>query len=583
MRRRFLRRLLAVVSAAIVILASTVSAAAADPQNGFKTKQPAMLAAGPDAPVGTEIKPIITVGDTIGGYRYEAIPDGISLLQSGKNEAHVFVNHETSTVPFPYPVGALNDFDNAQASRLVIRKGGAILDASMIIPSIAGYHRFCSSFLGTSATGFSRPILFNNEEGIDWVNETGTQWPATEGADNAREIGAVVASDVTAAGTPYKTIWGMGRLNHENSVGVPGYGKPVLLSGDDSFNQVAAQSQVYAYIADNADAVWADTGTLYAFVPDDAYASVNDYFDFAINSATDISGHFIPVPKAIATGKDAAGNDVTSADLFEDDGVTPFPAPPSNGTWQRGPGVTAGPGIDGPQWVLEHWGDMHNVFQFLRIEDIATDKRPGMSNVVYLADSGRGLREDQAFAPQAFRSTNGRIWKMVLDRSNPTIVRSLTVLIEGDDHPVKTVGEIHQPDNLETTAAGSLMVTEDPGSSQQFPVGSTDPAATTARLWWVNLATGGMTVAAKVDQTADEGPTDVDAAAAGNLGAWESSGVVDASEVFGPGAFLVTIQASTLWLEKEIVAPADDPGPLKRGFTKKRSGGQLVLLRVPGA
>jgi hypothetical protein len=579
MRRRFLRRLLAVVSAAIVILASTISAAAADPQNGFKTKQPAMLAAGPDAPVGTEIKPIITVGDTIGGYRYEAIPDGISLLQSGKNEAHVFVNHETSTVPFPYPVGALNDFDNAQASRLVIRKGGAILDASMIIPSIAGYHRFCSSFLGTSATGFSRPILFNNEEGIDWVNETGTQWPATEGADNAREIGAVVASDVTAAGTPYKTIWGMGRLNHENSVGVPGYGKPVLLSGDDSFNQVAAQSQVYAYIADNADAVWADTGTLYAFVPDDAYASVNDYFDFAINSATDISGHFIPVPKAIATGKDAAGNDVTSADLFEDDGVTPFPAPPSNGTWQRGPGVTAGPGIDGPQWVLEHWGDMHNVFQFLRIEDIATDKRPGMSNVVYLADSGRGLRDDQAFAPQAFRSTNGRIWKMVLDRSNPTIVRSLTVLIEGDDHPVKTVGEIHQPDNLETTP-NALYVTEDPGSAQQFTLAeqTSDAArATTGRLWQYKFTGSGtdgtLGVVAKVDQSADEGPTDVDSAAApGRWGEWESTGIVDVSSVFGPGKFLINVQAHTLFVEQQVVT----------SWTNKREGGQLLLITIPG-
>ena len=127
------------------------------------------------------------------------------------------------------------------------------------------------------------------------------------------------------------------------------------------------------------------------------------------------------------------------------------------------------------------------------------------------------------------------------------------------------------------------MVTEDPGSGQQFPVGSTDTRATTARFWWVDLDTGGMTVAAKVDQSADEGPTHVDAAGAGNLGAWKSSGVVDASEVYGAGAFFVTIQASTLWLEKEVVAPADDPGPLKRGFTKKRSGGQLVLLRVPGA
>ena len=30
-------------------------------------------------------------------------------------------------------------------------------------------------------------------------------------------------------------IYGMGRHNHENAVPVPGYDKPVVLSGDDTF------------------------------------------------------------------------------------------------------------------------------------------------------------------------------------------------------------------------------------------------------------------------------------------------------------------------------------------------------------
>jgi len=147
--------------------------------------------------------------------------------------------------------------------------------------------------------------------------------------------------------------------------------------------------------------------------------------------------------------------------------------------------------------------------------------------------------------------------------------------------PVKTITEIHQPDNIESTVNG-LYITEDPGSSQQFPVGSTDPAATTARIWQYSFATGLATVALKVDQSADEGPTDVDATTTpGQWGAWESSGIVDASAAFGPGAFLVTVQAGTLWVEK---APGDDnvapPGP---DFTYKRAGGQLVLIRIPGA
>ena len=156
-RSRLLVALTAGMLAALSLGAAAVPVSGANPQHGFKTKQPAMLAAGPDAPLGTEIKPILTVGDRIGAYRYESIPDGISWIQSGKNQATVFVNHETSTVPFPYPVAALNDFDNAMASRLTIRNGGAVLGASMIIPSSAGYHRFCSEFLGTTAGGFSRP------------------------------------------------------------------------------------------------------------------------------------------------------------------------------------------------------------------------------------------------------------------------------------------------------------------------------------------------------------------------------------------------------------------------------------------
>ena len=43
-----------------------------------------------------------------------------------------------------------------------------------------------------------------------------------------------------------------------------------------------------------------------------------------------------------------------------------------------------------PQWVLEYWSDTHGVFTFVRVEDIAYDKRPGMQNVVYVVDSGRG-------------------------------------------------------------------------------------------------------------------------------------------------------------------------------------------------
>jgi hypothetical protein len=184
--------------AALSLGAGAVSVSGGEPQNGFKTKQPSMILPGTDAPGDMTIKPIITVGDMVGSYRFEAIPDGISVIASSKNAASVFINHETSTVPFPYVAGptaanSQNDFDNAQVSKLEIRRGGGVLSGSLVVPSSANYQRFCSNFLATGTAGFSRPVLFTNEEAIDWVNRTGTAWPATEGDTAAREIGAVVA------------------------------------------------------------------------------------------------------------------------------------------------------------------------------------------------------------------------------------------------------------------------------------------------------------------------------------------------------------------------------------------------------
>ncbi len=89
------------------------------------------------------------------------------------------------------------------------------------------------------------------------------------------------------------------------------------------------------------------------------------------------------------------------------------------------------------------------------------------------------------------------------------------------------------------------------------------------------------TVVARVNQTADGGPTDVDGRPPGNWGAWESSGIVDASKAFGPDMYLIDIQAHTLWIEK---APGDDNyAPAGPDFTYKREGGQLLLMRIPGA
>jgi hypothetical protein len=581
-----MRRRMAFACAALAMataISGTTAMAAGN--GGFKTSRPSMLTA---VKAGVSVTPLLTVGDELAnGYRYEAIPDGISVSPRGTRRVDLFVNHETSKVPFPYvtagPTAANseNDFDNSQVSQLTLNAAGRVLDGSFAIPSSAGFQRFCSNYLATSKEGFDRDIFFTNEESPDYVFRQEDSWPPPIGDPAEEENGVVLALDPSTG--DYQTIYGMGRHNHENDVAIPGFDDLVVVSGDDTFTSgaltippggpntetsAASQSQLYSYIASDTDELLADDGDLWAFVSNNA--SFDDYYDFTPGSTQSVSGHFIQVPKNIATGKDTDGSELKAADLD-------YPLPPTDGTWQRDLRSVAPLGIDGPQWVLEYWSQLNNVFDFVRVEDIAYDKRPGMGNVVYVVDSGRGT----AGVSQAGRSTNGRVWKMVLDPEDPTHVTSLSIAVEGDDNPVKTLAEVHQPDNIETTQTG-LLLTEDPGSSQQFIAADQGlPNATTARLWYVPFS-GTPQVVVKIDQSADGGPTDVDGRPAGNWGAWETTGIVDASAAFGPGAFLINVQAHTLWVEKALGPDTFIDANSDPDFTYKREGGQLLLLRIPG-
>ena len=547
--RRWTASVLAVAAVTAVAVAALAMPAAARHDRGFKTSQAAML----DPVVsGATVEPLITVGETLPGstYKFESIPDGISLRKGRHGEVNAYVNHETSTVPFPFTPATgvgFNDFTNALLSKLTLGNSGGVLSGSYVIPDQANYQRFCSNFLASRKQGFERPLVFANEEATDLVNRTGTAWPA---GPNPEQAGVVAAFDVKSG--QFRSIYGMGRHNHENSVALEGYRHPVVLSGDDTFT--APASQLYMYMARNGRAVWNDEGQLWAFVSNDP--TTNDYGD--LSGTESVSGRFIQVPRIIATGKKPDGTDAKSADVG-------FPTPPASA------GLP-----DGPQWLLEHWSNTNNVFQFIRVEDIAYDRTH--RNVVYVADTGEPRALPDPATGRLMRGPagtigpwpNGRLFKFVFDKRDPTKVKSLSILIDGDARGAAGSGAldlIHQPDNVETTK-DLLLFQEDPGSHNQYPLGT----GTTARIWGYDLKAGGAPfVVARVNQSADEGPTDVDASTTrANAGAWESSGIVDASKYFGKGAFLVDIQAGSLIVQEEV-----------RGtLTYQREGGQLLLLRL---
>src|SRR5947207_583977 len=93
----------------------------------------------------------------------------------------------------------------------------------------------------------------------------------------------------------------MGRMNHENTVIVPGgWNKVVAVTDDDTFS--APGAQLYMYLASSRQDVLDDKGQLYAFVSDDP--AINDYGD--MTTTTSVGGHFIPVPRDIALGDQTA-------------------------------------------------------------------------------------------------------------------------------------------------------------------------------------------------------------------------------------------------------------------------------------
>jgi len=506
----------------LVVLAMIGGPAVASNPNGFLTDQDAMLEGVAE---GVTVLPIVTVGETIDGYRFEAIPDGISIGNGTKKYVNVYVNHETSTVPFPYVLpptidNSLNDFDNAQLSGLRLSMANAgVLKGVLAIRSNQNYQRFCSNFLAGPDQGFDQPLLFTDEETSDLVNRHGQAWPA---GPNAEQAGVVVAFD-PATGRQ-RPLYGLGRANHENTVPIPGYDQAVLLTDDDTF--AAPSAEMYMYLAADRDAVWNDQGSLYAFVSDDPL--VNDYGDLTLGA--DVSGSFIAVPEDVARGD---------------------------------------------QTGLESWSVANNVFQFIRTEDIAYDRND--PHVVYIADTGEPRAIADPLTGRLKRGAsgtqgpwpNGRLFRMELNDSDPLTVDSLSIVVDADAGGYNNPDALHNLDNLETTE-NSILIQEDPGSHNQFT--PDDPLGVAARIWRYDLATGELTVAATVDQSGDP---------IAKLGAWESTGIVDVSDLFGPGTFLVSVQAHTIFVE---TAPGPDliepEGP---DWLYKREGGQLLLITIPGA
>jgi hypothetical protein len=526
----------AILAALILLLTLPLSATAAPPQ--------------PLTPLisstisGAQIVPLINSGDVRNGVTFEGIPDGLGIVPVGDGfgQIDIFVAFEQSHVPF----GGFADFEDSSVQKVRLNLDTlSVTGLKEVLPPSAGFVRFCSAFMAGPGEGFSDYTFFVNEESVDWLPvPAGASYGSDPAITPFRQAGYSVAIDAKTG--QFAPIPGMGRHNHENTVIVPGgWDDTVSLSGDDTF--AAPSSQLYMYNAESPDALLSDEGTLYAFQvtgrngtpladPYDKDNDANDYLE--IGAADSLQGRFIVVPDAIA------------------DGTTGVP----------------------PQQALEDWSNQNNVFQFVRIEDMAYD--PDSPRTVYFADTGTTRLKEDLVSGRLFRAgssafpyfnSDGRIFRMVLNASDPTVVDSLSILAQG---------------LFQEQTAATTFVTIDPGvgfaNPDNMDVGHTslmvqEDSAANNDVWQHPLGTSTWTKVASTTQTTSA----------------ETSGIIDASEWLGAGWWVLDVQSHVnlpgavpgfVWGDDPATEPIYPLGPANgSAYSLRREVGQLLLLHIPGS
>lgn len=331
--------------------------------------------------------------------------------------------------------------------------------------------------------------------------------------------GIVVAIN-TNGDTKTELPW-LGEFSHENTIHVPMFWdsmkKIVLLSFEDG---EATESEVYMYVANSQADLLAGNGQLYVFGGPTAGM---DWDDMHYTTGA-ISGKFLPV----------TWNHATQNEIDLDNAA-----------------IAAGG------------------MQFIRPEDGAVDKRNSHKNVIYWADTGNDKDESGVIIPpSAFNGqdwTHGRMYKMTFTDKNDFTKANLEIILDGNDPAAPGYNVMINPDNIDTSK-NSLMIQEDRIGPTR--ISTTSPAfapfdvTKNAKILKYDLASGALTPVAYLNQLYNAGA---------NQGDWESSGIIDASDFYGKGTWLLDVQAHSL--EKPTVNGLPVNGP----------DGQLLLMNIKGS
>ena len=529
----------------------------------FDTTQPSQM----QGLNGYTVNPVFTVGDTINGYTPIGILDGTGAYELDADTVRVLVNHEVgSTAGYAYTLASGKSLTGARVSYFDIDKAtfevvdaglaydtiynraGEVVDADTALDTVdsRGISRLCGANLMEAEQfgadqGFADTIFFTGEE-----TTGGTQF----------------ALDV-ATGNLWALPW-LGRAAWESStevdtgtsthvallIGDDRSGARVDLNGDgDTADEgetlsPVAQTLLYVGTKDTSEGAGflernglAD-GKLYVWVADDP----TDAADAIETSPADF----------FATGESLNGRFV-EIDIYNPAGTVAVDGSDSGTSVQDGE-----LGYDSLGFATQGQQDKMAIdaqaFLFSRPEDVATNPNDGTQ--VVLASTGNGAAAES--------DTWGTTYLIDLDFNNVAtgdITAEFTILYSGDDAGGGAVAGgsdfgLRSPDNLDWADDGLIYLQEDAAVDTGTNAGDNTVAfggasGEEASIWTIDPSAENpaatLTRVAQVDRSGlpatqtDGAPT--------QIGNWETSGVLDVSELFGndPGELLIfDVQAHSI-------------------------------------
>ncbi len=522
---------------------------------------------------GYMVDAFVTIGEDIDGYFPPGIPDGTGAFEVDDDTVRILVNHELNADDgYTYTLASGAELPGARVSFFDInketlevedaglaydtifnRKGEEVQDASDL--EFGGIARLCSAQYFEAhqfgeGIGLEDGLFFTGEEtfgGTEFVID-----PTTNTMHAVPWMGGAAWESVT-------------ELNTGNTEEV------AFLVGDD---REAAPLLLYVgqketESDDLLERNGLADGKLYVWVSEDASLSPEDYN----GTGETLGGEFVEIEHyredlVFDTDLDGDG-EFDAADITGDGEIQFFEV--AVHVDADGDGKFDGIDInhdgvfdyDHIGFATQEYQDFlvaeAGGFQFSRPEDVSTNPEDG--TVAVMASTGRGGR---------FPSDNwGTTYEIDVDLDD--LSANLEILYDGDDAgDGQFAGPdfgLRSPDNLDWADDGFIYINEDRSTSPSSLFGGT--SGEEASIWKLNPDTGELTRIAQMDRSAiPDLQADLDP---NDLGDWESSGVLDVSELFGfeGGKLLIfDVQAHSL-----------NGGPIAGEDLVQ--GGQLAYLVAP--